>query len=130
MLLCYHLTHRYMYTDRLDVNPESVMCIMYAAKKYMLPGMNSKCADFLQQQVDETNVCTILDQSLAFDEHDLVEKCIKIIQYKTEVCFSAPSFMDIKLQTLSTILDSSQFTIPEVRTTHNTTGRNNSQYQR
>ena len=38
------------------------MGVLYSAKKYMICGLEKLCENFLEEQLDETNACIILEQ--------------------------------------------------------------------
>ncbi len=38
------------------------MALLYCAKKYILLGLQAMCQDFLEKQLDSSNVCFILEQ--------------------------------------------------------------------
>ena len=58
----------YIYTDTLDLNTDLVMFVLHVSKKYLLPGLTAKCTEFIADITNPSNACTILDQSLLFDE--------------------------------------------------------------
>ena len=105
--------YRYIYTDDLELNLELVMFILYAAKKYLLLGLTTKCTDFLSKHLNASNACAIYDQSLLFQEVDLTERCMNLIQRRTRAAFAAETATNISQNTLSKILVSERFSLWE-----------------
>jgi len=69
-----------MYTLGADIKPESVMAVMYAAKKYDVQPLVDRCRKFLKDGLDVENVCEILEQAVTFSEQQLVDDCIAVIK--------------------------------------------------
>ena len=65
-----------MYTDEASVTADNALPLMYAAKKYLLPGLADKCQEFLKNSLAVDNVCSIMDQSLALGETELKKRCL------------------------------------------------------
>lgn len=51
-----------MYIEKATINGDNVLGLLYAARKYMLPELEDKCREFLNEELDPTNVCPVLDQ--------------------------------------------------------------------
>ena len=51
-----------MYSETATLNGENVMSVLYCAKKYMIPGLQTLCRQYLDTQLDSTNVCIVLEQ--------------------------------------------------------------------
>ena len=51
---------RFIYSDEANLTPDNVMQLMYLADKYMLPSLADKCSAFLQENLDASNVFTVL----------------------------------------------------------------------
>jgi len=69
-----------MYTLEADIKPESVMAVLYAAKKYDIQPLVARCRTFLKEGLDEENVNEILEQAVTFSEQKLVDECIAFIK--------------------------------------------------
>ncbi|XP_063396004.1 BTB/POZ domain-containing protein 6-like [Mytilus trossulus] len=70
----------YLYCDDDSVvDSDSVMALLYAAKKYSIYSLEDVCKQFLKDNINFDNACLILEQSHAFDEKDLYEECLKFI---------------------------------------------------
>ena len=49
------------------------------AKKYMVPSLADKCAGYLQDNLDPSNVFCVLTHAQKFEEKKLVDQCWKVI---------------------------------------------------
>lgn len=70
---------RFLYTENVDITPDTVMALMYSAKKYSVQMLVQKCCDYLTTEMNSDNVCTILEQAHVFDEDKLRDHCLKAI---------------------------------------------------
>lgn len=113
MFYIFYFDNSYIYTDDIELKPQLVMFILHASKKYLLNGLTNKCTEYLSGQLDVNNTCAILDQSLIFDEEELVSKCTDLIENHTKDCLESESFLDISQKTLSIILDFDRFSAAE-----------------
>ena len=51
---------RYMYSDEVNLSGSNVMGVLYLAKKYIVPSLTNKCAEYLKEKLDPSNVFSIL----------------------------------------------------------------------
>jgi len=75
---------RYMYSEEVKLNESNVMQVLYVAKKYILPSLAVECIDFLERNLDPTNVFCVLSHAKQYDESNLVDRCWDVIDGKTE----------------------------------------------
>ena len=80
------------------------MGTIYASKKYLVPALTEKCRLFLDDELSEENVCLILTQAIMFDEEDLMEKCLKLIDRQTQEVFESEGFLHLDQRTLNLVL--------------------------
>ena len=66
---------RYLYTDEVNLTGSNVMHVLYLAKKYMLPSLADKCSAYLQENLEASNVFSILPHAKKFDDQDLENRC-------------------------------------------------------
>lgn len=95
---------KYLYTDELQIEPDSVMSTLYAAKKYAVVNLEKECVDFLKCNLRADNAFMLLEQALMFDETALTELCLNLIDKNTSEAFSSDCFLDIGVQTLVMVL--------------------------
>ena len=105
---------RYLYTDEVHVDADTVMSMLYAAKKYALVKLESACVDYLKLNLKEDNAFMLLQQANMFDETQLVDKCLHIIDNAPE-SFASDAFLDIDQPTLVDILRRDTLDIKELK---------------
>ena len=96
----------YIYTDKININNvDKAFDLCYAAKKYMLPYVVDQCTKFLWSDLCPKNACRAYEFAKLFEEPSLQEKCLQIICTKTLDVIGDPSFEEVELSTIITILD-------------------------
>lgn len=53
---------RFLYTDEVDIGPETVMTTLYTAKKYAVPALERHCVNFLTKNLAPDNAFLLLTQ--------------------------------------------------------------------
>ena len=61
-----YISYRFMYYEKATLNGDNVLCVLYAAKKYMMQDLEKLCREFLEKELCPTNVCPVLDQVNSF----------------------------------------------------------------
>jgi len=59
---------RYMYSDEVILSGSNVMGVLYLAKKYMVPSLIQKCTKYLEENLDPSNVFSILPSAQKYEE--------------------------------------------------------------
>lgn len=96
----------YMYTDKININNvDKAFDLCYAAKKYMLPFVVDNCTKFLWSDLCPKNACRAYEFAKLFEEPSLQEKCLQIVCTKTMDVIGDPSFEEVELSTIITILE-------------------------
>lgn len=57
MALC-----RFLYSDEVQIGPETVMTTLYTAKKYAVPALEAHCVEFLKKNLRADNAFMLLTQ--------------------------------------------------------------------
>ena len=70
---------RYMYSDEVILRGSNVMGVLYLAKKYLVPSVADKCTEYLQDNLDPSNVFSILPSAQKYEEKNLVDEFWKVI---------------------------------------------------
>ncbi|KAL4228793.1 BTB And C-terminal Kelch [Mactra antiquata] len=106
---------RFLYTEYVDLTPDTVMALMYTAKKYGVKTLNDNCREYLETEIDSDNVCTILEQAHLFDEPSLVSQCFKTIYSKSTEVLSDPAkdYVNLCHKCLKTLLQSDKMNTNE-----------------
>ena len=105
---------RFLYTDECNLTPDNAVFVFYLAKKYIVPFLAQKCIEFLETNLAVENVSTILQQALQFDEKNLENKCLELIDSKTSEAAASEAFTGINEATLAHILKRDSLNVKEV----------------
>ncbi|XP_037551027.1 BTB/POZ domain-containing protein 6-B [Nematolebias whitei] len=95
---------KYMYSDEIDLEADTVLATLYAAKKYIVPALAKACVTFLETSLEAKNACVLLSQSRLFEEPELTQRCWEVIDAQAELALRSEGFCEIDLQTLEIIL--------------------------
>ena len=49
---------RYMYSDEVILSGRNVMGVLYLTKKYMVPSLAAKCMEYLEDNLDPSNLAS------------------------------------------------------------------------
>ena len=69
-----------------------------------MPHLEQVCVEYLETNVDASNACLLLNHSRIFEESELMQRCLDVIDCQTEEALKSDSFTDIDYQTLEQIL--------------------------
>lgn len=94
----------FLYTDEIQIDPETVMTTLYTAKKYAVAALEKHCVDFLKTNLTSDNAFLLLTQARLFDEPQLASVCLDTIDRFTTEAFNADGFTDIDIDTLMIVL--------------------------
>ncbi|MEE6503241.1 hypothetical protein FKM82_004779 [Ascaphus truei] len=106
---------RFLYSDEVQIGPETVMTTLYTAKKYAVPALETHCVDFLTKHLRADNAFMLLTQARLFDEPQLASICLETIDKSTVDAISAEGFTDIDIDTLCAVLERDTLSIRESR---------------
>ncbi|XP_066210871.1 BTB/POZ domain-containing protein 1 isoform X1 [Saccopteryx leptura] len=136
---------RFLYSDEVQIGPETVMTTLYTAKKYAVPALEAHCVEFLTKHLRADNAFMLLTQASLgfqtgdlnipsrhyplhhhrsglvvlkarlFDEPQLASLCLDTIDKSTMDAISAEGFTDIDIDTLCAVLERDTLSIRESR---------------
>lgn len=95
---------KYLYCDEIDLEADTVLAVLYAAKKYIVPHLARSCVRFLETSLSAKNACVLLSQSRLFEEPELMQRCWEVIDAQAEEALTSDGFADIDFDTLKTVL--------------------------
>lgn len=95
---------RFIYSDEVNLSGNNVMQVMYLAKKYMVSSLADKCTQYLHDNLDPSNVFSILPFAENCEEHSLVEQCWKVIDRSTKMAVESDGFLTIERSLLETVV--------------------------
>jgi len=104
---------RFLYSDHVQIGPETVMTTLYSAKKYAVPALERRCVEFLQLNLGPDNAFMLLTQARLFDEPHLGALCLDTIDKNTSEALAADGFTDVDIATLSAVLERDTLQIKE-----------------
>lgn len=106
---------KFVYTDEVQIGPETVMTTLYAAKKYDVPALERACVEFLKRNLSSDNAFMLLTQARLFDEGQLASLCLETIDKNTTEALVADGFTDIDIHTLCAVLERDTLGIRECK---------------
>jgi BTB/POZ domain-containing protein 1/2 len=106
---------KFVYTDEVQIGPETVMTTLYAAKKYDVPALERACVEFLKRNLSSDNAFMLLTQARLFDEGQLASLCLETIDKNTTEALLADGFTDIDINTLCAVLERDTLGIRECK---------------
>lgn len=105
---------RYMYSDEVNLSGSNVMGVMYLAKKYMVPSLADKCADYLKDKLDASNVFCILPNAQQLEEKELLNRCWKVIDEQAEEALKSDGFATLERSLIEEVVKRDTLNIEEV----------------
>ncbi|KAM9355417.1 BTB/POZ domain-containing protein 6-B-like isoform 1-T2 [Pholidichthys leucotaenia] len=105
---------KYMYSDEIELEPDTVLATLYAAKKYIVPALAKACVSFLETSLEAKNACVLLSQSRLFEEPELTQHCWEVIDAQAELALRSEGFCEIDRPTLEIILQRETLNAREV----------------
>ncbi|XP_053970654.1 BTB/POZ domain-containing protein 1-like isoform X2 [Hylaeus anthracinus] len=105
----------FLYTDKIEIDPESVMMTLYTAKKYAVSALEKHCVDYLKSNLTRDNAFLLLTQARLFDEPQLAAVCLDTIDRFTTEALNADGFTDIDIDTLKIVLERDTLRVTELK---------------
>ena len=92
----------------------NAMGVLYLAKKYMVPSLAEKCTEYLQKNLDPSNVFSILPSAQKYEEKDLVDRCWKVIDKLTGEAVKSDGFATIERSLLEAVIIRGTLMVEEI----------------
>ena len=105
---------RFIYSDEVELTGSNVMHVLYLAKKYLVPSLAEKCAEFLRKNLDASNVFTILPHAQKFEDKDLENRCWEVIEMHTEEAVTSDDFVMIERSLVESVVKREKLNVKEV----------------
>ena len=105
---------RYMYSDEVNLSGSNLMGVLYLAKKYMVPSLADKCAEYLLDNLDPSNVFDILPQGQKYEEKKLVDQYWKVIDEQIDEALKSDGFATIERPVLESVVERDTLNIQEI----------------
>ncbi|XP_060727657.1 BTB/POZ domain-containing protein 6-A [Tachysurus vachellii] len=95
---------KYLYSDEIELEAETVVGTLYAAKKYLVSALVSACVSFLDSRLEASNAFALLSHSRALDESELAQSCWRVIDAQAELALRSEGFLQLDTGTLESVL--------------------------
>ena len=105
---------RYVYSDDVKLSGSNVMQVLYLAKKYMVPSLADKCAEYLRKQLEASNVFSILPQAQKFEDKDLENRCWVVIEKHTQKALMSDEFLTLERSVVESVVKRDVLKVKEV----------------
>ncbi|CAB4032476.1 BTB POZ domain-containing 6 [Paramuricea clavata] len=104
----------FFYTGKCSLTTENVVCILYLARKYIVPFLAKKCFDYLDANFKLENVFVLLQLAFHFEGNELEKKCWQFIDKNTKEAIATEGFSEINQATLLQLVKREPLNIDEV----------------
>ena len=105
---------RFIYSDEVKLTGSNVMHVLYLAKKYLVPSLAERCAEFLRKNLDASNVFTILPHAQKFEDKELESRCWKVIEMHTEEAVTTDDFVVAERSLVESVVKREKLNVNEV----------------
>ncbi|XP_015777435.1 PREDICTED: BTB/POZ domain-containing protein 6-like isoform X2 [Acropora digitifera] len=105
---------RFIYSDEVELTGSNVMHVLYLAKKYLVPSLVEKCAEFLGKNLDASNVFAILPHALKFEDKDLENRCWEVVEERTEEALASDDFVVAERSLVESVVKRVKLNVKEV----------------
>lgn len=100
---CYQYD-RFAYSETANITRSNVLSILYLAKKYLLDELSTACVGFLGKNLTADDVCTVINQSVVYDEENLTKKCVNYIGLRFDEVAHTDTFVDLSRAALAAVI--------------------------
>ncbi|XP_046368506.2 BTB/POZ domain-containing protein 6-like isoform X1 [Haliotis rufescens] len=105
---------RFLYTGKVALTPNTVLGLMYAARKYNITRLDKQCERFCLKSLSPSNACLYLQQAELFDKEDLKERALEFIKSRAEVSVASEGFCELSKDCLKLILKADDMIVDEI----------------
>lgn len=105
---------QYLYCDELSLSSDDVYEVLRLAKTYNVPCLVTECVEYLERELNPSNVFEILLQAQQFGEKGLEICCWQYIDNNTFECVQSDGMLDINRDTLIALLNRDTLEIKEI----------------
>ena len=104
---------RFLYTDDGPIDADSVLVLLYLAKKYNVDTLVKRCVAFLADNLCADTACFLMEQGHIFNEDGLKHQALTYIQEHARVVLGGPHVHDLCKECLVAVLRSDLLKAPE-----------------
>lgn len=104
---------QYLYCDKLIVDGNNVLAILYLAKKYCVQKLITQCLNVLKKDLSHHNVCTVMECAHRYGYDNMMSECIRVIQQDPATVFGDEDFFELCADCLARIIKDDELPIEE-----------------
>ena len=105
---------RFIYSDEVELTGSNVMHVLYLAKKYLVPSLVKKCAEFLRKNLNASNVFSILPHAQKFEDKALANLCWEVIEVYTAEALTSDEFVVAERSLVESVVQREKLNVKEV----------------
>ena len=105
---------RFFYSDKVNLSENNVMQVLYLANKYIVPSLAEKCAEYLRNNLNASNVFFILPHAQKFEDKDLEDRCWKVIKEQTEEAVTSDGFITVERSIVESVVKREELSVTEL----------------
>ncbi|XP_055348169.1 BTB/POZ domain-containing protein 3-like [Paramacrobiotus metropolitanus] len=106
----------FLYADADDLenlNVDNIVSTLVCADKYDVPRLTKICSDFIANHLSVNNCLTMLERALEWNADSVVQKCLDLVDAKSDPVLRSDPFTAIRPAALRMILQRSTLTAEE-----------------
>ncbi|XP_060085733.1 BTB/POZ domain-containing protein 6-like [Ylistrum balloti] len=105
---------RYVYSDEVSIDDETVIPLLHASQKYELLTLLHECENYLEGALNVKNVCTILNHAALFGMEDLIKDALSFLEINAAEVFKEESFTFLTQGNFAMVLKSERIGTAEI----------------
>ncbi|XP_068672291.1 BTB/POZ domain-containing protein 2-like [Montipora foliosa] len=105
---------RFLYSDEVQLTGSNAMCVLYLAKKYLVPSLADKCGKFLRDNLGPSNVFFILPHAEKFEDKELENRCWEVIEHNAAEAVTSDDFVTVERSLVESVVNRKRLDIKEV----------------
>ena len=105
---------RFIYSDEVKLTGSNVMHVLYLAKKYLVPSLAEKCAEFLRKNLNASNAFSILSHAQKFEDKDLENRCWEVVEVQTEEALASDDFVVAERSLVESVVKREKLNVKEI----------------
>jgi len=105
---------RFMYTDEANLSGNNVIQVSYLAKKYMVPSLVGKCAEYLRDSLDASNLFSVVADARKFEDNDLEDVCWEMIEKQTKEALRSDEFVTVERSVVESVVTRERLSVTEM----------------
>ena len=98
----------------MNLSENNVMQVLYLANKYIVPSLAEKCAEYLRNNLNASNVFFILPHAQKFEDKDLEGRCWKVIKEQTEEAVTSDGFITVERSIVESVVKREELSVTEL----------------